>query len=72
MDFFNINFFQKMFQEYHRGVEHLDPNQALRFVGHAMDPNCLQRLSADDKSRHWRGKSLNKHQGIEEVIVSWC
>ena len=28
----------------------LDPDQARRFVGPDLGPNCLQRLSADDKS----------------------
>ena len=31
----------------------LDPNQARRFVGPDLDPNCLQKLSADDTSRPW-------------------
>ena len=29
----------------------MDPDQAQRFVGPDLGPNCLQRLSADDKSR---------------------
>ena len=29
----------------------LDPDQARHFVGPDLDPNCLQRLSADDTSR---------------------
>ena len=29
----------------------LVPGQARHFVGHALDPNCLQRLSADGTSR---------------------
>ena len=28
----------------------LDPDQARHFVGPDLDPNCLQRLSADDKT----------------------
>ena len=28
----------------------LNPDQARHFVGPDLDPNCLQRLSADDKS----------------------
>ena len=28
----------------------LDPDQARHFVGSDLGPNCLQRLSADDKS----------------------
>ena len=34
----------------------LNPDQARHFVG-PLGPNCLQRLSADAKSRHQRGKS---------------
>ena len=30
----------------------LDPDQARHFVGPDLGPNCLQRLSADDKSCH--------------------
>ena len=29
----------------------LDPDQARRFVGPDLGPNCLQRLSADDTGR---------------------
>ena len=29
----------------------LDPDQARRFVGPDLDPNCLQKLTADDPSR---------------------
>ena len=37
----------------------LDPDQARRFVGPDLGPNCLQRLhvSADDKSCHKQGKT---------------
>ena len=28
-----------------------DPDQARRFVGPDLGPNCLQRISADDTSR---------------------
>ena len=30
----------------------LDPDQDRRSVGPDLGPNCLQRLSADDKSHH--------------------
>ena len=30
----------------------LDPDQARHFVGPDLDPNCLQRLFADDTSGH--------------------
>ena len=39
-------------------TSNLDPDQARRFVGPDINPNCLQRLSAEDKSRHWSRKSL--------------
>ena len=29
----------------------LDPDQARRFVGHDLGPNCLPKLSADDTGR---------------------
>ena len=44
---FKINIFEKLFQE----SNNLDPDQARRFVGFDLGPNCLQRLSADDTSR---------------------
>ena len=46
--FFKINFFEKLFQEYIRVSNSLDPDQARRFVGPALGPNCLQTLPADD------------------------
>ena len=33
-----------------------EPNQDRRFVGPDLGPNCMQRLSADDKSRCYQGK----------------
>ena len=38
--FFKIIFLEKFIQEYHQ-----------TFVGPDLDPNCLQKLSADDTSR---------------------
>ena len=34
-----------------RASNSLDPDQARHFDGPDLGPNCLQRLSADDKSR---------------------
>ena len=34
----------------------LDSDQDRRAVGPDLGTNCLQRLSTDDKSRHWQGK----------------
>ena len=44
--FFCINFFKK------KSSDSLDPDQARHVVGLDLGPDCLQRLSADDKSRH--------------------
>ena len=35
----------------------LDSDQDRHSVGPDLGPNCLQRLSADDKSRHLQGES---------------
>ena len=48
--FFKINFFKKFFQDTIRVTNGLDPDQDRHFVGPELGPNCLQRLSADDKS----------------------
>ena len=50
--FFKINFYKKIFQEYHRVSNNLDLDQAGHFVGPDLGPNCLQKLSADDKNCH--------------------
>ena len=50
--FFKINFFKKKFRNTIRVSNSLDPDQARHFVGPDLGPNCLQTLSADDKSRH--------------------
>ena len=56
---FKINFFEKFFQVYHQSVKQfesrsgltkMDPDLARHFVGPDLDPNCLQRLSAEDIS----------------------
>ena len=42
----------------------LDPDQARHFVGPDLGPNCLQRLSADNKSP-LADKELNTKQLVE-------
>ena len=49
LSFFRITFFEKFFQEYHQCQNSLDLDQAQRFVGPDLGPNCLQKLSAEDK-----------------------
>ena len=43
--------FEKFLQDYRQSGKHLDPEQARRFVGPDLDPNCSQKLSADDTER---------------------
>ena len=42
-DFFQINFFEKMFQEYQQGVKQFGSRSGPTFVGLDLGPNCLQR-----------------------------
>ena len=49
-DFFKIIFSKNSFRNTIRVSNSLDPDQDRRSVGPNLGPNCLQRLSADDKS----------------------
>ena len=48
---FRINFFKNIFQERYQSAK-LYPDQDQCSVGPRLGPNCLQRLSAEDKSCH--------------------
>ena len=49
-DFFKTNFFlTNSFWNIIKVSNSLDPDQAQPFVGPDLGPNCLQRLSEDDK-----------------------
>ena len=50
--FQNIFFLNLKIPSWIRVSNGLDPDQDQRFVGPDLGPNCLQRLSADDKSCH--------------------
>ena len=50
--FLKLTFSKKSFRNTIRMSNSLDPDQARQFIGSDLGPNCLQRLSADDKSRH--------------------
>ena len=51
---------QKIFQEYHdRVTDSLNSYQAQHFVGPDLCPNCLQRISADNRSCHLSKEVLN-------------
>ena len=41
-DVFQINFFEKFFQEYHQSDKHI-VSRSGHFVGPDLDPNCFQK-----------------------------
>ena len=47
--FFKINFFKKFFLERYQSVKRFGSRSDGRYVSSDLGPNCLQRLSADDK-----------------------
>ena len=49
--FFKSTFLKNYFRNTFREPNSLEPDQARHFVRPDMDPNYLQRLSADDTSR---------------------
>ena len=55
--FFPDKFFQSIFQEHYQSVKRSVPDQDQRSVATDLGTNCLQRLSADNKSRRWQEKS---------------
>ena len=49
--FFKIRFnYFFIFSDTIRVSNSLDPDQTYNFIGSDLDPNCLHRLSADDKN----------------------
>ena len=63
-DLFQNQLFQKnSFRNTIRVSNILDPDQARRFVRPDLDPNCLQKLSADDPSRQRVKASSNCNDG---------
>ena len=55
-----INFFEKKIRNTIRVSNSLEPDQASHVH---LGPNNLQKLSADNKSCCWRGKSLKSDVG---------
>ena len=52
-DFFSkLTYSKKSFRNTIRGSNSLDPDRDRHSVGPDLGPNCLQRLSADDKNHH--------------------
>ena len=50
--FVKIYVFKKFFQECCKHVKQCDLDKVRHFVGLDLGPNCLQRQTADEKSRH--------------------
>ena len=48
----SADFFKKFFQEHYDSVKQFGSRSRPAFVGPDLDPNCLQQLSADDKSHN--------------------
>ena len=57
LTFFKINFFRKFFQERDQSVKQFESRSGPTYVGLDLGPNCLQRLSAHNKSRRKQGKN---------------
>ena len=68
VDFFYL-FFKKKISGIPSVSNSLDQDQARRFVRPDLDPNCLQRLSADDKSPI-AGKELNTTSKIQNYFFT--
>ena len=59
--FIKMNFFKTFkFRNTTRVSNDLEPDMDLGSVSPDQEPNCLQRLSAGNKSRLWHGMSYNK------------
>ena len=52
---------------YHGNILNIWKDRTI-FVGLDLDPNCLHKLSADNKNCHWLGKSL-KHSTYENICL---
>ena len=51
LTFFKINVFKKFYQEHYSSIKQLGSRSGPMFhVGPDLGPNCLQRISAEDKS----------------------
>ena len=52
-----LTFLKNSFRNTIKASNYLDPDEDRHSVGPDLGPNCLQKLSADDKSRHKQEKS---------------
>ena len=58
LTFFKINYFKEFFRNTVRVLNGLDPDQDRHYVSPDLCPNCLQKLSADDKSSRTRKSNI--------------
>ena len=75
LPFFKINFLKKIFQEHTTSVSvlnGLDADQGQCSVSPDLGPNCLQRLSADDKSGHLQVKCSGFTGCIFKIMKYFC
>ena len=73
--FFKSTFLEKKIRNIIRMSTSLDPDQARDFLWPDLDPNCLQRLSADDISRQrvkLHARTLRTLQARREVSIMGC
>ena len=71
-DFFSkLTFSKNSFRNMIRVSISLDPDQDRHFVGPDLGPNCLQRLSADDKCCHKQGKSQTSVPGDQHMFCNY-
>ena len=73
-EFFKITFSQNYFRNAIRVPNSLDPDQARRFVGPGLDPNCLQMLSADEYALIWHFDDIESGQGqffCDRKLADW-
>ena len=70
--FFKLTYSKKSFRNTIRVSNSLDPDQARHFVRPDLGPNCLQRLSADDKLCHYQkeGERINMLTLVGHFISS--
>ena len=65
------DFSLKSFKNASRQSNNLDPDQARHLVGPDLDPNCLQRLSEDNKGRYRWGKSKDSNTPSQVVVFNF-
>ena len=71
-DFTKLAFSKKKFRNTIRASNSLDPDQDRHYVGPGLGPNCLQRLSADDKKRkEFITRTVNKGICTYKLFISY-